>query len=146
MIRTYRLLTAIVALIGVVAVVGPAFAKSHHHHNGEQLLGSQIKNNGEHVIHKVGVHSVAVNVSNGKVAGLHVKHSKKGDVPVKKYKTKKKMAQAEGSFILAQYQDLGTTYIGYSFIDDNGDEEIYSFPYEMILDGDTGAVEYVPLT
>ena len=84
------------------------------------------------------------------IAGVSVKHSKKGDVPVKKYKTKKKMAQTEGlryaSYNLAQYQDIGTTYIGYAFIDDNGDEQIYWFPYEMILDGDTGAIEYVPLT
>ena len=35
---------------------------------------------------------------------------------------------------------------GYSFIDEYGDEQIYWFPYEMILDGDTGAIEYVPLT
>ncbi len=150
MIRTYRLLTAIVALIGVVAVVTPAFAKSHQHHSGEQMLGSKIKTNGEHVIHKVGEHTVAVQVANGKVAGLHVKHSKKGDVPVKKYKTKKKLAQTDGlryaSYTLAQYQDIGMTYIGYAFVDDNGDEQIYWFPYEMILDGDTGAIEYIPLT
>ena len=75
----------------------------------------------------------------------------------KKYKTKKKMAQADGvrmahtdgihpvAYIPVQATDLGTTYIGYSFIDDNGDEVIYWFPYEMILDGDTGAVDYVPL-
>jgi hypothetical protein len=25
-----------------------------------------------------------------------------------------------------------------------GNEEIYWFPYDMILDGDTGAVKYVP--
>ena len=150
MVRTYRLLTAIVALIGMVAFAGPAFAKAHHHHSGVEMLGSKVKTNGEHVIHKAGEHTVAVQVTNGKVAGLHVKHSKKGDVPVKKYKTKKKLAQTDvihyASFTLAQYQDLGTTYIGYAFVDEYGDEEIYWFPYEMILDGDTGAVEYVPLT
>jgi hypothetical protein len=150
MLRTYRFLTAIIALIGMVAVVGPTFAKTHQHHSGEQLLGSQIKTDGEHAIHKVGDHTVAVQVTNGKVAGLHVKHAKKGDVPVKKYKTKKKMAQTDGihyaSLTLVQYQDLGTTYIGYAFIDDFGNEQIYWFPYEMILDGDTGAIEYVPLT
>jgi hypothetical protein len=37
----------------------------------------------------------------------------------------------------------GTTWIGYSYIDDWGDEVIYWFEYEMIYDGDTGAVEYV---
>jgi hypothetical protein len=33
---------------------------------------------------------------------------------------------------------------GYSYIDDDGNEEIYWFPEELILDGDTSAVEYVP--
>jgi len=152
MIRTYRLLTAIVAIIGVVAFVapGPVLAKAHHHHSGQQMLGDKIKTNGQHEIDKVGEHRVSVNVTNGKVAGVSVKHSKKGDVPVKKYKTNKKLAQADGlqhaSLTLAQYQDLGTTYIGYSFIDEYGDEQIYWFPYEMILDGDTGAVVYVPLS
>lgn len=149
MVRTYRILTAIVALMSIVAVA-PAIAKGHHHQNGQQLLGEKIKTNGEHRIHKVGKHTVAVQVANGKVAGLHVTHSEKGDVPVKKYKTKKKMAQTDGiyyaSFTLVQYQDLGTTYIGYAFTDEYGDEHIYWFPYEMIFDGDTGAVEYVPLT
>jgi hypothetical protein len=114
------------------------------------MLGNKIKTNGQHEIDKVGEHKVSVNVSNGKVAGVSVKHSKKGDVPVKKYKTKKKLAETDGirfvAYTLAQYQDLGTTYIGYAFIDDFGDEQIYWFPYEMILDGDTGAIEYVPLS
>jgi hypothetical protein len=48
------------------------------------------------------------------------------------------------SFASAQDQDLGIVYIGYAYIDDDGNEEIYWFPEEMILDGDTGAIEYVP--
>jgi hypothetical protein len=48
--------------------------------------------------------------------------------------------------MLAQIQDLGMTYIGYSYTDDYGNEYIYWFPYEMIYDGDTGAIEYVPLS
>jgi hypothetical protein len=68
-------------------------------------------------------------------------------LPVKKYKTGKKMARAEGtqyvSYQLAQAQSLGTVYIGYAYVDDYGYEEIYWFPYEMIYDGDTGAIEYV---
>ena len=154
MMRNYRLWTSIVAVIALVAFagpgVGPALAKAHKHHSGQQMLGNKIKQNGDHVIDKVGEHTVSAKVTNGKIAGVNVKHSKKGDVPVKKYKTKKKMAQTDGihyaSYTLAQYQDIGTTYIGYSFIDDFGDEQIYWFPYEMILDGDTGAIEYVPLT
>jgi hypothetical protein len=45
---------------------------------------------------------------------------------------------------LPQETDMGTVYIGYSYIDDDGNEEIYWFPAEEIVDGDTGAVEYVP--
>jgi hypothetical protein len=152
MFRTYRLLTAIVVIIGVIAFVaaGPALAKAQHHRSGQQLLGNRIKANGQHEIDKVGEHRVSVNVVTGKVAGVSVKHTKKGDVPVKKYKTRKKLADTQGirsvPYKLVQYEDLGTTYIGYAFVDDSGDEWIYWFPYEMILDGDTGAVEYVPLS
>jgi hypothetical protein len=148
--RTRRLLTAIVVISGMFALVdaGVAAAKANHH-NGQQLLGEKIKTNGRHVIHKKGDHAVSVEVKDGKVAGLHVKHAKKGDVPVKKYKTNKKMAQADGlqyvSYLLAQAQYLGTAYIGYAFVDEYGYEEIYWFPYDMILDGDTGAVEYIPV-
>ena len=48
------------------------------------------------------------------------------------------------SFVQVQDTYLGMTYIGYSYVDDYGDEQIYWYPYDMILDGDTGAVEYVP--
>jgi hypothetical protein len=166
MVRTLRYLVAILAVVGLVAMAGSADAQGkgkgkgqgkakHNHLSGQQLLGDKIKTNGNHVIHKNGKHTVSVNVKDGKIAGLNVKHSEKGDVPVTKYKTKKKMATKTGESngfslasnrgMLAQIQDLGTTYIGYAYIDDYGDEYIYWFPYEMIYDGDTGAIEYVAL-
>jgi ribosomal protein L21 len=144
--RLQYLLIAIVGTIGLVALAGAA-AKANHH-NGQQLLGEKIKTNGNHVIHKKGDYTTSVEVKNGKVAGVHVKHAKNGDVPVKKYKTNKKMAQMDGNrslFRTVQLQDLGIVYIGYSYIDEYGVEEIYWFPYDMILDGDTGAVMYVPV-
>ena len=180
MVRIFRILAATFAVVGLVAVGGPVFdgtlfvdqafaqgrgkqdkeakpdkeakkAKHQTHKNGKDMLGEKIKQNGEHHVDKVGKHDVAVKVSNGKIAGLHVKHADKGDVQVTKYKTKKKMAANDNGFRYAaylpvQYQDLGVTYIGYAFIDDFGEEHIYWFPYEMILDGDTGAIEYIPLT
>ncbi len=162
MTRAHRYLVAIVAVIGLIAMAGSAAAQGkgkgkgkHNHLSGQQLLGNKIKTNGHHVIHKNGKYTTSVTVKDGKVAGVHVKHSEKGDVPVKKYKTTKKMATKRGESnglalvsypgVLAQIQDLGTTYIGYSYIDDYGDEYIYWFPYEMIYDGDAGAIEYVPL-
>jgi uncharacterized protein with FMN-binding domain len=148
--RIQRLLTAFVVILGLFALADAAVAAAKaNHHNGQQLLGENIKTNGHHVIDKKGNYTTSVEVKDGKVAGVDVKHAKKGDVPVKKYKTDKKMAQAGGhivyaSFLSAQGQYVGTTYIGYAYVDEYGNEEIYWFPYDMILDPDTGAVEYVP--
>jgi hypothetical protein len=149
--RTRRLFAAIVVILGLFALADLAVAASKtEHHNGQQLLGEHIKTNGNHVIDKKEGFTTSVEVKNGKIAGVHVNHAKKGDVPVKKYKTSKKMAQADGpqyknaSFLLTQDQYLGTTWIGYAYVDDYGVETIYWFPYDMILDGVTGAIEYVP--
>src|SRR5258706_4845847 len=111
------LFLATMAAIGVVAVVPPAIAKKHQHHDGKAKLGNKIKENGNHVIDKHGDNTVSVDVKDGKVAGMKVKHAKKGDVPVKKYKTNKKMADAGGihmvayDTMLAQAYSLGTTWI-----------------------------------
>lgn len=150
--HTQRFLTGIVVILGMFGLADAAMAASkakHHHQNGQQLVGEKIKSNGNHVIHKKGPHTVSVDVKDGKIAGMHVKHATKGELPVKKYKTNKKMVQTAGfqyaSFQVAQAQSLGTIYIGYAYIDEYGDEVIYWYPYEMILDGDTGAIEYVPV-
>lgn len=146
---TRRTLAAALALGATLTVSGTALAKAKpKHHNGAKLAGDKVKKDGKHVVEKKGPHTVSLEVKGGKIAGMHVKHASKGDVPVKKYKTKKKMAQADTglvrvSYVKVQDQYLGTTYIGYSYYDDFGDEYIYWFPYDMILDGDTGAVEYV---
>jgi hypothetical protein len=126
-------------------------AKQHKHHNGKDLVADKIKKNGKHKFHEHGKHSAFVNVSNGKIAGVEVTHAEKGKVPVKKYKTSKKMADASAggmqraSLVLAQARYLGSTWIGYAYIDDWGDEVIYWFEYDMVLDGDTGAIEYIPV-
>jgi len=148
MTRSQLFLGSILAIVAL-AFAGTALAKAHEHKNGEELLGSQIKVNGPHVIDKHGKYTATAQVSNGKITGVAVKHADKGDVAVKKVKTNKKMAQADVihpvAYTLAQAQDLGTTYIGYSYIDDYGNEVVYWFPYEMILDGATGAIDYVPV-
>ena len=159
---TRRLFTTSVALLGFSAFVGSASASDKgqdkgkgkgkgkaNHKNGKQLLGEKLKKNGKHVLEKKGANTASVDVKDGKIAGVKVKHDKKGDVAVTKYKTSKKMAYVEGlqlaSMRLAQVQNLGTVYIGYAYIDEDGYEEIYWFPYDMIYDGDTGAIEYIPV-
>ena len=99
-----------------------------------------------------GAYTTSVDVSGGRVAAFHVKHATKGDVPVTKYKTHMKVVQASvpsivyASLTSAQDTYLGIEYIGYSYVDELGNEEIYWFPYDVILDGETGAIEYVPTT
>ena len=151
------------AASGLLSIVGLAMAapqsetkekkekkvKKQAHHDGQKMVGGKLKQNGKHDIDKKNGHTVSVDVKDGKIAGMQVKHETKGDVPVKKYKTTKKMAQRDGiqyvNYQLAQAQSLGTTYIGYAYIDEDGYEDIYWFPYEMIYDGDTGAIDYVPV-
>jgi hypothetical protein len=150
MIRIHHVLAALLAVAGLAFVADSVVAKGkHHHQDGKKLLGEKIKKNGKHKLDKKGDYEADVEVVKGKIAGVKVKHAKKGDVPVKKYKTSKKMVDAgtiqRVAFTLAQAQSLGTTWIGYAYIDDYGDEVIYWFPYEMIYDGDTGAIEYVPV-
>jgi uncharacterized protein with FMN-binding domain len=148
--RPLGLLATIVVICGLFALGDSALAAAKaNHHNGQQLLGAKLKTNGPHVINKKGNYTASVEVKNGKVAGVHVKHGKKGDVPVRKYKTNKKMGQAGGHFmhaslLSAQDQYVGTLWIGYAYVDEYGYEEIYWFPYDMILDGDTGAIWFVP--
>ena len=146
--RTLTTTLALTALVGVSTMVHAK--RKPIHNNGRKLLGEKLKKDGKHVVEKKGPHTVSFEVKDGKVAGMHVKHATKGELPVKKYKSKKNMVAkaADSGFITVAYvqvqdQYLGTTYIGYSYYDDFGDETVYWFPYDMILDGDTGAVEYV---
>ena len=127
---------------------GKAHGKAKHH-DAKNLLGEKIKHNGKHVLEQKGDVTASVDVQNGKVAGVHAKHAKKGDLPVTKYKTDKKVVRnepvnEEPRLIPVQLEYVGTTWIGYSYIDDDGYEEIYWFPYDMVLDGDTGAIYYDP--
>ncbi len=165
MIRRLRLLAACLTVVGLVVAGGTIFAqpkdkqekgaksshaKQHKNMSGKGLVGDKIKQNGNHQIHQNGKFAASVDVQNGKIAGVKVKHSEKGDVPVTKYKTTKNMASGPrsgiqlASYYPAQDQYIGTLWIGYGYIDDYGDEYIYWFPYDMILDGATGAIDYYP--
>ena len=161
MIRHCRLLAITLAVASTVAVAGPTYAKGNakaharHNHSGQRLLGDKIHKNGTHIIDRAGKNTVSVVVKDGKVVGMKVKNSQKGDLAVKKYKTKttEKLGQAGGAVmsfasyeptVLAQVEDTGWTWIGYSYIDDYGDEQIYWFPYDEIYDPETDAIIYVP--
>lgn len=168
MIRKHRLLSSLIVATGLLVFAGATLAakpegkpdngkhqnvhqKKAHHQNGKQLLGEKIKTNGRHAIEQKGEVTALVDVKDGKIVGLHARHAKKGELPVRKYKSSQKMVRADGLqgaarlMTVQQYEYIGTTWIGYAYYDDYGDEQIYWFPVDMIYDGDTGAIEYVPI-
>lgn len=150
-LSAFSLIAAVALSFGANASLA-APVKAQHHHDGKTLVADKLKTDGHRDLEHKGKYTTSVDVKGGKIAALHVKHSEKGDIPVHKYKTHRKMARngaahlMYASFRMAQLQDLGTEYIGYSYVDDEGNEEIYWFPVEEIYDGDTGATEYVPLS
>jgi hypothetical protein len=146
------------ALTGSVAFAGSAFAATQEHHDGVKLLGSRIGTDGNHEIHRLGEHGVTVHVQNKKITSVTVIHRTKGEVPVKKYKSSRRMVQGDGLIPMAaetagdlvQRADYRVAqvvaYIGYSFIDPlTGTEQFYWYPATMVVDPLTGAIEYAPV-
>jgi hypothetical protein len=152
---TRRFFGAAVASVGVLAFTRQALA-AHHHHPAHQLLGDKINTDGKHEIHKRGDHTIHAHVKGRKITHISVTHKTKGEVPVKKYKTNKKVVQLGGPGFAAGETDLvePVSYrlaqqvvwmIGWSY-NDLGEEYYYWFPAEMVVDPLTGAVDYVPVT
>jgi hypothetical protein len=124
---------------------GHGKAKGHKDKSGKNLLGDKVKQNGKHKLEKKGAYTASVDVQNGKVKGMDVQHDTKGAVEVTKYKSKQKMAfnQATGGeprLMTVQDTYIDTIWIGYAYLDDDGYEEIYWVPVDMVMDGDTGAI------
>ena len=155
MIQIKRRLTLGLALLAMLSFIGFAVAKTaavktHNHHGGhEKVSKEEHKKDGNHTIGKVGKHTVSVDTKGGKITKFHAKHETKGEVAVKKYKSHKKMAFLDGDStdgVPAQQVDEGTVWIAYAYVDDEGNEEYYWYEAEEIYDGDTGAIDYVPLS
>lgn len=140
-----RGLIAAFAVSGVLVLSGIAIAKGpHKHHDGKLALGAKLKQNGKHEVGKAGKETIIAEVNNGKVVNMSA-----GGLPVKKVKSKKKMAglivgnlqvAANGNIQLAQ---LDVWYYGYGF--DTGVEEVYYwYPAEDVVVTETW-VEYTPI-
>jgi hypothetical protein len=122
---------------------GIAVAKTHLHHDAHALLGAKLKENGKHQIHKIGNNPVTAEVSNSKVVNMTA-----GNLPVRKVRSKNKMASlqpeiirvaASGEFKLAQ---ADVYYYGYCF-DTPEALECYWYPAVDVIVTD-GWVDYVP--
>ncbi len=139
-----RVLISLVASIGVLVVGGVALAKNQHHNNGHNLLGAKLNQNGKHEVGKAGNATVTAEVSNKKVVNMSA-----GSLPVRRVKSKKRMAElgnirlaANGEIQLAQAVEV-VYYYGYCF-DAGLDEYCYWYPAADVIVTDTW-VEYTPL-
>ena len=138
----------LVLIVGVclVAFVGAPLAKGKEKHNHHDLKSLISHKDGSKEVHKNGKHHVSVEMKGGKIKDFKVKHDTKGDVAVKKLKHNKKLALLDGNpdDAVPTQDVVGTTYIGYSFVDESGNTEIYWVEYDMVLDP-SGAIDYVPV-
>jgi hypothetical protein len=150
MITKLGRVAALSALLVMFLFTAGAMAKvvKHNHNSGSSKAAAHLKKaDGNYALEKKGKHSVSLDVKNHKVAGMKVKHDTKGDVAVKKYKSNKKMAELDGapSEGTPAQADMGTVWIAYAYVDDDGNEEYYWYQAEEILDP-SGAIDYVPLS
>src|SRR5450631_4508311 len=99
-VNVLRRLTLVLMTLALVFVVGQALAaavKAHHHNSGHSLAAQHLTSPGVHQIDHKGHHTISAEVRSGKIASFHVKHETKGDIAVKKYKSRRKMALLEGA-------------------------------------------------
>ncbi|QEL26223.1 hypothetical protein FQV39_29175 [Bosea sp. F3-2] len=153
-----RAALGLLASAGTVALAANALAqpankdgkekKPKKHQSGSKLLGAKVKQNGKHKLAQSGSVDVEVEVKGGKVASLTAKHAQKGNLPVRKVKSKQRLAELagpnlvlaaadDGAFRVAQYADW---YYGYEFTDGTEDW-YYWFTADEVYVDDTW-VEY----
>ncbi len=144
----HRLLT-IVAVLGLVMFASAAAdakgkTKKSRHHDAHSMTKEHLKKDGVHEIHKNGKHTASAEVQGGKIKSFHVKHETKGEVAVRKVKSKSKkvaMLDTDGDAPVAS--DTVYAYDGYCYVDDEDVENCYWYPVEIVIDDFSGAVEYV---
>ena len=142
--RNLSALFTFVLALSLVVFVGTAYAKKKSKHVDAHAATKQhLGKDGSHEIHKNGKHTASAEVKGGKIKSFHVKHATKGDVSLRKVKSKTKVAMLDGNAPIT----ADTTYAYYAYcyddVDDADTEVCYWYPVEIVTDDFTGAVEYV---
>ena len=145
-----RTVLGLLATASVVASSGMALAKQEHHKNGHALLGAKLKKNGKHQVDKAGNATVTAEVNNGKVVGMTATDPQKGNLPVRKVKSKKKMAAIDTGIVRVAAtgdtpklaQDV-VYYYAWCF-DDGIDLWCYWYQADVVI-VDAGWVDYGPV-
>jgi len=137
-----RVLLSVLVAIAAIAGGGIAIAKNHKHHDGHALLGAKLHQNGKHEVGKIGNNTVAAEVNNNKVTRMSA-----GSLPVKKVRSKQKMASLRPAVTPVSYSgelklaQIDAYYYGYCF-DTPDAEECYWYPADDVIVTD-GWVDYV---
>lgn len=109
-----------------------------------------MKQNGKHQIDKIGNAAVTAEVSNGKVVAMTASDPQKGNLPVRKVKSRKKMASLATDVLLAstggepQYLAQDVVYYYAWCFDDGVDLWCYWYPADVVI-VDAGWVDYGPV-
>lgn len=109
-------------------------SRKHAQKNAHDLLGAKLKQNGKHSLGKLANREVMAEVKNGKITSMAA-----GDLPMKRVKSKRKMAMIDHAIIpvawtgeqLAQYSDYSDYNYGYCF-DDGYEYTCYWYPAEDV--------------
>ena len=143
-----RTVLGLLASAGMVAASGLAWAKQEHHKDGHALLGAKLKQHGKHQIDKAGNATVTAEVNNGKVVGMAATDPQKGSLPVRKVKSKKKMAALDPGFMRVAASggmpQLAQDVYYYAWCFDDG-TALYCYWYnadDVLVDA--GWVDYAP--
>jgi hypothetical protein len=142
--RNLHGLFTLVLALGLVLFVGVADAKKKSRHIDAHAATKQhLGKDGTHEIHKNGKHTASAEVKGGKIKSFHVKHATKGEIALRKVKSKSKVAMLDSDAPVAA--DTTYAYDGYCYddADDDNTEVCYWYPVEIVTDDFTGAVEYV---
>jgi len=120
--------------------------KKHNHNNGHNLLGAKLRQNGRHEVHKTGQMTVSADVNNGKVTGMAANHAQKGNLPARKVKSTRKLAELEPQRVRVAANDdtikLAQVYYYAWCFDDGLEEHCYWYSADVVI-VDSSWVEYV---
>ena len=145
-----RTVLGLLASASVITASGTALAKQEHHKDGRALLGPRLKQNGKHQLDKAGNATVTAEVNNGKVVAMTATDPQKGNLPVCKVKSRKKMAALDPGIVrVAAINDTPKLaqdivyYYAWCF-DDGVDLWCYWYPADVVI-VDAGWVDYGPV-
>ncbi len=133
-----RFLLLATPALGWLTTMQPALAKNPHHHDGHQLLGNKLKQNGKHVVGKAGRYDAVAEVANGKVTNMTA-----GNLPAKKVRSTRKMAGLGGLAVPVSQQFTQVDYWYAYCFEDGPDEYCYWYPATDVVVTD-GWVDYIP--